>query len=177
MTITYAIIDSPIGHLLLASTPQGICRLDFLGKHSLKAGQEMVDFAAKHLAGVFPKEEIQQAPEGPWLKETTQALETYFKTGSPLPDVPLDPRSGTSFQRSVWEELKKIPSGQTRTYGEIAHAVGRPKAPRAVGQACGQNPIAIIVPCHRVVGGNGKLTGFGGGIDTKRQLLKLEGVE
>ena len=81
---------------------------------------------------------------------------------------------GTAFQQSVWEELLKIPYGQTRTYGEIASAIGRPKAARAVGIACGKNPVWIVVPCHRVIGKNDTLTGYAGGLDLKQKLLDLE---
>ena len=90
-------------------------------------------------------------------------------------DLKLD-FTGTPFQRSVWKALLTIPFGQTRTYGEIAKQVGRPTASRAVGAANGQNPVAIVAPCHRVIGSTGALTGFGGGLDVKARLLRLEGA-
>ena len=90
-------------------------------------------------------------------------------------DLPLDLR-GTDFQKRCWQELLKIPYGETRSYAEIARAIGNPAAVRAVGLANGQNPIAIIVPCHRVIGSDGSLTGYGGGLETKRKLLELEGA-
>ena len=118
--------------------------------------------------------------EGIELKEAAEhndrlisQLDAYF-TGK-LRDftLPLDLR-GTSFQRQVWDILCGIPWGETRTYGEIAQALGRPRAARAVGRAVGTNPVSIVVPCHRVVGSDGSLTGYGGGLDRKRALLKLE---
>jgi len=89
--------------------------------------------------------------------------------------VPLD-MQGTEFQRSVWNHLMRIPYGETRSYAQVAEAVGRPKAVRAVGAANGSNPVAIIVPCHRVIGASGKLTGYGGGLPLKKRLLELEGA-
>jgi methylated-DNA-[protein]-cysteine S-methyltransferase len=83
---------------------------------------------------------------------------------------------GTDFQKSVWSQLRKIPYGETRSYSQIAEAIGRPKAVRAVGTANGSNPVAIIVPCHRVIGSSGKLTGYGGGLPLKKRLLELEGA-
>jgi methylated-DNA-[protein]-cysteine S-methyltransferase len=83
---------------------------------------------------------------------------------------------GTEFQRAVWAELLRVPYGETRTYGEVAAAVGRPRAARAVGAACGANPLPIVIPCHRIVGGSGSLVGFGGGVEMKEKLLALEGT-
>ncbi len=100
-------------------------------------------------------------------------LEEYFAGTRKQFDIPLALR-GTPFQLEVWHALQQIPYGETRTYAGIAHAIGRPTATRAVGAANGANPIPIIVPCHRVIGSNGSLTGFGGGIDVKRRLLDLE---
>ena len=111
--------------------------------------------------------------ETPLLRAArTQLLEYFFGTRRSF-DLPLDP-AGTDFQRSVWEALRAIPYGQTRTYGEIAAAVGRPRAVRAVGQANHVNPLPIFIPCHRVVGKNGALPGYAGGLDLKGALLALE---
>ena len=109
----------------------------------------------------------------PLLAEARRQLEEYFAGSRRVFDLPLAPE-GTAFQRAVWEALQAIPYGETRTYGQIAAAVGRPKASRAVGGACHCNPIGIIIPCHRVVGSSGRLTGYAGGLDRKAALLALE---
>jgi len=106
----------------------------------------------------------------------TKQFDEYFRGKRRQFEVPLR-FSGTEFQRSVWNELLKIPYGATTTYGELAKRIGNPKAVRAVGLANGQNPIPIIVPCHRVIGANGKLTGFGGGLQNKALLLRIERVD
>lgn len=111
--------------------------------------------------------------ETPLLRAAREALLSYFAGERRDFDLPLAP-AGTDFQRAVWETLRAIPYGGTRTYGEIAAAVGRPKAVRAVGQANHVNPLPIFIPCHRVVGKNGALTGYAGGLDLKRALLALE---
>ena len=111
--------------------------------------------------------------ETPLLRAAREALLAYFAGERRGFDLPLDP-AGTDFQRAVWEALRAIPYGGTRTYGEIAAAVGRPKAVRAVGQANHVNPLPIFIPCHRVVGTGGALTGYAGGLDRKRALLALE---
>lgn len=111
--------------------------------------------------------------ETPLLRAAREALQDYFAGERRDFDLPLAP-AGTDFQRAVWEALRAIPYGGTRTYGEIAAAVGRPKAVRAVGQANHVNPLPIFIPCHRVVGKGGALTGYAGGLDLKRALLALE---
>ena len=108
-----------------------------------------------------------------FFKEAKRQLGAYFKGDLTLFDLPLAPR-GTAFQRRVWDALTRIPYGQVVSYKQIAEAIGHPKAVRAVGGANGKNPIPIVVPCHRVIGSNGKLTGFGGGLDTKSRLIELE---
>jgi len=119
-------------------------------------------------------------PRASWVKarggvvrDAQGQLEEYFGSGRRTFDVPLA-AEGTRFQRSVWEELRKIPYGETLAYGEIARRIGQPTASRAVGAANGANPIPIIIPCHRAVGADGSMTGFGGGIAVKRKLLALE---
>lgn len=111
--------------------------------------------------------------ETPLLRVARTQLLEYLSGARRSFDLPLDP-AGTAFQRSVWEALRAIPYGQTRTYGEMAAAVGRPRAVRAVGQANHVNPLPIFIPCHRVVGKNGALTGYAGGLDLKGALLALE---
>lgn len=107
------------------------------------------------------------------IKETCNQLSEYFEGTRKYFNLPINPQ-GTIFQKKVWKELTKIPYGQTRSYKDIAHAIGNPKAYRAVGMANNKNPITIIIPCHRVIGKNGKLTGYAGGLDLKRFLLTLE---
>ncbi|MDT8719320.1 methylated-DNA--[protein]-cysteine S-methyltransferase [Clostridium sp. 19966] len=107
------------------------------------------------------------------IKEAHSQLEEYFSGKRKAFKLPLLP-IGTDFQQSVWKALQDIPFGETRSYGEIAKAVGNPKASRAVGMANNRNPIPIFIPCHRVIGANGKLVGYGGGLDIKEHLLKLE---
>jgi methylated-DNA-[protein]-cysteine S-methyltransferase len=109
------------------------------------------------------------------LLEAANELRAYFAGKLRIFHVPLDIQ-GTDFQKSVWTQLGKIPYGETRSYAQIAEVIGRPKAVRAVGAANGSNPVAIIVPCHRVIGSSGKLTGYGGGLPLKKRLLELEGA-
>ncbi len=152
-TIYYSRIDSPAGPLLLAVSERGLVALEF-GRGDVAAGWV-------------------ESPEkaAPYARQ----LEEYFAGRRRQFDLPLDLR-GTDFQKRCWRELLKIPYGETRSYAEIARAIGNPLAVRAVGLANGQNPIAIIVPCHRVIGSDGSLTGYGGGLNVKRQLLELEGA-
>ncbi|HEY5556896.1 methylated-DNA--[protein]-cysteine S-methyltransferase [Acetobacterium sp.] len=133
------------------------------------------------------KEETPLSPVGAGItrpiKEETQLLKTaaeqlkeYLAGNRQTFDLPLDPR-GTEFQKSVWNALLDIPFGEIRSYKQVAEAIGNPKACRAVGMANNKNPILIVIPCHRVIGSNGSLVGYGGGIDLKENLLKLEGFE
>jgi methylated-DNA-[protein]-cysteine S-methyltransferase len=110
-----------------------------------------------------------------WMKQAADELHAYFAGILRIFRVPLD-MQGTDFQLSVWNHLMKIPYGETRSYAQVADAIRRPKAVRAVGAANGSNPVAIIVPCHRVIGSSGKLTGYGGGLPMKKRLLELEGA-
>ena len=110
-----------------------------------------------------------------WMNQAAEELRSYFAGTLLAFRVPLD-MEGTEFQLSVWNYLTKIPYGETRSYAQVAEAIGRPKAVRAVGAANGSNPVAIIVPCHRVIGSSGKLTGYGGGLPLKKRLLELEGA-
>lgn len=113
------------------------------------------------------------APDDPVLQQAMAELREYFRGEREEFTVPLAPK-GTPFQQRVWAELVKIPYGTTISYGELARRIGQPTASRAVGLANGQNPLSIIVPCHRVIGSTGKLTGYGGGIENKKLLLQLE---
>lgn len=109
-----------------------------------------------------------------FFKEAMDQLKTYFEGSRQEFDLKLNPK-GTDFQKKVWEALSRIPYGQVCSYRDIAESIGNVKACRAVGMANGKNPIAIVVPCHRVIGSNGKLIGYAGGLDTKKELLRLEG--
>jgi methylated-DNA-[protein]-cysteine S-methyltransferase len=123
-----------------------------------------------------PHDSIPSLPQGLDLSVLVDKLQRYFE-GEPVTlDEPLDPTIGTEFQRRVWAITRDIPRGQTRTYGQVALAAGSPDAARAVGQAMARNPWPIVVPCHRVLGSDGSLTGFGGGVDMKRRMLQLEGA-
>lgn len=151
----YTYLDSPIGPLLIAGDETGIRRIGFPeGKHVLKPDPAWVEDA-----GAFPEARVQ--------------LTAYFAGELTEFDLPLAPET-TPFQGRVLTELRKVPYGTTVSYGELARRVGNPKASRAVGMANGRNPIPIVIPCHRVIGANGDLTGFGGGLDIKRKLLALE---
>ena len=121
------------------------------------------------------KEELIEKNETPLLKEAIKQLNEYLDGKSISFDLPLDIK-GTEFQKKVWNTLKEIPFGETRSYGDIAKAIGNKKASRAVGMANNKNPIVIIVPCHRVIGADGKLVGYAGGIDIKERLLNLEKI-
>ena len=111
--------------------------------------------------------------ETPLLQETEEQLNEYFAGARREFDLPLAPK-GTAFQKAVWAEMTKIPYGEVRTYGQLAAALGKPKASRAVGSACHRNPLCIVVPCHRVIGADGSLTGYAEGLDIKEYLLELE---
>jgi methylated-DNA-[protein]-cysteine S-methyltransferase len=154
--MNYCYLDSPIGKLLIAGDSDAIRQINF----------------AKNGKPSRPEADWQESQRGP-LAQAARQLTEYFAGKRTDFDFPLAPE-GTEFQRSVWRRLQEIPYGETISYGELARRVGNPKASRAVGAANGQNPIPIVIPCHRVIGANGKLTGFGGGLPTKEALLALE---
>ncbi len=120
---------------------------------------------------------LPQKPVQAWAQLTLTALNEILAGRAPLKLPPMDLSAGTPFQQAVWRALAEIPPGQTKSYGEIAQTIGRPKAFRAVGQACGANPIPILIPCHRALAANGKIGGFSGGLDWKRRLLEAEGIK
>ena len=152
---THTTVDSPIGRLTLVADGGVLTGL----------------YLPDHTRG--PRPEVLGADRPDGFEEVAAQLEEYFagaRTGFTVPVAP----TGTPFQRAVWRELTAIPYGQTRAYGQIADALGGPHLTRAVGAANGRNPISILVPCHRVVGSDGSLTGYAGGLDRKRFLLDLE---
>ncbi len=156
---SYATIETPLGPLTLTASPQGLSGLYF-----------------KNRTKTEDLHRLQKDPENAFILQATQELQTYFKGAPTAFTVPVH-FEGTDFQKAVWSALAKIPYGETTTYGQIADRIKNPKAVRAVGLATGANPVSIIVPCHRVIGKNGTLTGFGGGLDRKRHLLKLEHID
>jgi len=147
--VVHGTMDSPIGRLRLSASPQGL---------------RSIDFAAGDAA---------KAPVDATLRRAITQLREYFAGQRRAFDLALDPQ-GTEFQRQVWQALVAIPYGETTSYGELARRIGRPAAVRAVGAANGRNPLPIIVPCHRVIGSDGSLTGYAGGLAIKRALLDLE---
>lgn len=154
----YTHVPSPIGDLLLAGDGDVIFLISFAdGSKTKYARAEWIEDASKFQAAIAQ-------------------LNSYFAGELDQFDLPIELR-GTDFQISVWEELTRIPFGSTISYGELAQRINKPKAVRAVGAANGANPVPVVVPCHRVIGSDGSLTGFGGGIDRKRFLLGLEGLD
>ena len=162
-TIFYAYMETPIGKLLVASSEKGLVRIMF--PHEEKA--DLVSLLKKE----YPEETLVEDPEKNLL--VIKQIKEYFDGSRTVFSLPLDIR-GTEFQKSVWEALKKVPYGETSSYGEIACSIGKPKAARAVGNANRKNPIPIVIPCHRIIGSDGSMTGFGGGIPLKKKLLELE---
>ncbi len=158
-------LDSPIGPVEILSTRHGLAAVE-LGKGSRRKLE-------KWARRIFPGGERSAA--GKLHRIFEDQLREYFEGRRKVFDLTLDLR-GSKFQKAVWAEVARIPFGLTATYGEVAHLVGRPRASRAVGAANGANPIPIIIPCHRVIGANGSLTGYGGGLENKRWLLAHEGV-
>lgn len=149
-------LDTPLGPLTLVATDRGLAGVWFDGQ--------------KHHPGAI---DAPVNPAHPHLQSAAQALQAYWQGGAGAFTLPLD-APGTAFQRAVWQALGEIAPGRTSSYGEIARRIGRPLAVRAVGAAVGRNPISVIVPCHRVIGRDGSLTGYAGGLDRKQRLLALE---
>ncbi|MDB5944036.1 MAG: methylated-DNA--protein-cysteine methyltransferase [Ramlibacter sp.] len=151
--------DSPLGPMVVAATDSGLAGLWFEGQRHLP------DHSG------WP-----HAPRHPVLVEAVAQLADYFAGKRTQFDLPLDLQGGTAFQQSVWQALLAIPPGGTTSYGDLSQRVGRPAAVRAVGAAIGRNPLSIVVPCHRVLGRDGSLTGYAGGLERKSALLALEGA-
>ena len=148
---------SPLGPMVLAAHAQYLVGVWFVGQ------QHQPDWA------LWPTDSSH-----PVLMQAVQQLDAYFAGTLSQFDLPLDLTNGTAFQQSVWRALCGIESGQTVSYGNISQRIGKPKAVRAVGSAIGRNPLGIVVPCHRVIGANGAITGYAGGLDKKIALLQLE---
>jgi AraC family transcriptional regulator of adaptative response/methylated-DNA-[protein]-cysteine methyltransferase len=160
LRIRYCRFPTPLGTVLVAATEKGVC--------SVKLGDDG-EALKRLLSEEFSEADLSEGA----LPEARKAILEFLSGDAQLARVPLDIR-GTVFQRRVWEELRRIPRGETRTYGEIARAVGAPEAVRAVGSACGANPVALVVPCHRAVRTDGGLGGYAWGLARKKKLLALE---
>lgn len=157
-------VDGPFGRVFLAKTNRGLCRVGGFRKSE--------DVLLAELEGKCLLAEM--APER--LDEERRQLDEYFEGRRRRFALPVDLRWGTAFQRQVLESIRKLPFGEVRRYKDVAEDVGRPKASRAVGNALGSNPVAIVIPCHRVVASGGKLGGYTGGLDIKRTLMDIEGI-
>ena len=162
MRIAYTIVASPLGRLLVAATERGISAV------CLGDGDAPLEVALRE---EYPAAELRRDDMG--LKAWVAAILQRMEGREPAAALPLDLRA-TAFQRRVWEELQAIPRGQTRSYGEVARRIGQPTAARAVARACATNPVAVVIPCHRVVGGGGSLTGYRWGVERKQRLLERE---
>ena len=160
--IAFTICDSPFDRLLVAATERGVC--------SVRIGSDDLSLEV-HLRDEFVAASV--ARDDDLLKGAVDEVLRRVDGDTPLREVPLDVR-GTAFQLKVWRELLRIPRGETRTYGEVADSIGAPRAARAVGTACGTNPVAFVVPCHRVVAAGGGLGGYGFGLPVKRAILEAE---
>ncbi len=162
MRIRYAVGNSPLGVLVVAATDRGICSIAF--------GDSEAELIAE-LAAAFPKAELKRMDRE--LEYAVTAIVAGLKEHAAAIALPMDVRA-TAFQQRVWRELQQIPRGETRTYSQVAAAIGSPRSVRAVAGACGANPVAVVVPCHRVVGKDGSLAGYRWGVERKRALLDAE---
>jgi len=169
-TLHYTMFTSPVGPLFLAASSRGLVALEFDAR---LPGQQTVRHNPRDLREESKTQRFEESERA--LQPYVLQLQEYFAGQRREFTFPLDLR-GTDFQLACWRALVAIPYGETRTYADIARAVGRPQGFRAVGMANNRNPIAIVVPCHRVIASDGTLCGYGGGLDTKRKLLALEGA-
>ena len=153
--------DSPLGLITLAASALGLCGVWF--EHQ-KHGPNLATLSGWHID-----------PSNPFLQHAEAQLQAYFSGQHTAFNLPLDLSSGTAFQQAVWQAILTIPAGASQSYGSLARQLSHPKAVRAVGAAVGRNPVSIIVPCHRILGADGQLTGYAGGLWRKQALLSLEG--
>ncbi|MSO56537.1 MAG: methylated-DNA--[protein]-cysteine S-methyltransferase [Acidobacteria bacterium] len=160
--IDFTVVESPIGRLLVGATARGVCRV-MIGDDDRALEKE--------LRGEYPHAEIRRNDR--LLSASVKTLLAYLRGKSPYPDLPLDVRA-TAFQWRVWRELRAIPYGETRTYQQVAKAIGSPTATRAVARACATNPVALLIPCHRVVRTHGSMGGYRWGIERKVKFLADE---
>ena len=158
-SIVQARYESPLGPMIIAATQHGIAGIWFVDQ------RHMPDHSQ------WPHDD-----QHALLLQAMRQLDEYFRGARSTFDLPLDLQGGTAFQQSVWRALLAIPSGGTTSYGILSQRIGKPAAVRAVGAAVGRNPVSVVVPCHRVLGADGSLTGYAGGLERKTALLRLEGV-
>jgi methylated-DNA-[protein]-cysteine S-methyltransferase len=164
LDVGFDVIDSPIGPLLVAATPRGLARIFFDAEPELHLDRLARSFGSRVLRS------------GPSVGAAHRQLDEYFEGNRSAFELDVDLRGAAPFAQHVLDELARVPYGQTTTYGTLAAKVGAPRAARAVGMVMNRNPIPIVLPCHRVVGANGSLTGYAGGLDVKERLLRLEGA-
>lgn len=164
LDVAYDFADTPVGRLLVAASERGLCRISFDPEPEREMEALARLFGARVLRSPGPVERVQRE------------LDEYFEGRRREFDLPVDLSPVPAFQRLVLDELVRVPYGRIETYGGLAARVGRPRAARAVGGALNRNPVPIVVPCHRVVGASGSLTGYGGGLERKERLLELEGA-
>src|SRR5580693_5399332 len=164
MRVNYTIVDSPLGRLLVGATERGVSAV-YLGESDLRLEEA--------LKKEYPRAEIRRDRNG--LEGWVSKILEHLRGREPNLDLPTDVQA-TAFQRRVWEELRRIPYGATRTYSQVARAIGQPAAVRAVARACATNPVSVVVPCHRVVRGDGKLAGYRWGVERKQALLEHESL-
>ena len=164
LDVAYDFVDTPIGRLLVAATDSGLCRISYEPEP-----ERFVDNLARTLGT-----RVLRSPRP--VDETRRQLDEYFDKRRTDFELVLDLRLAADFSRRVLDELSRVPYGEVTTYGELARRADRPRAARAVGTVMNRNPIPIVLPCHRVVGSGGSLTGYGGGLERKEALLRLEGA-
>jgi methylated-DNA-[protein]-cysteine S-methyltransferase len=164
LDVAYDLLESPIGTLLVGATDHGLCRIQFRGDEETLLEQLARDFGPRVLRAAKP------------VERARRELDEYFAGRRTAFDLELDLRRIPDFNVRVLRELVAVPYGQVTTYGELARRVGRPSAARAVGTVMHRNRIPIVLPCHRVIGANGKLVGYAGGLDLKERLLRMEGA-
>jgi methylated-DNA-[protein]-cysteine S-methyltransferase len=162
LDVAFDLVDSPIGPLLVAQSERGVCRISFDPEPEAEA-----ELLARSWGG-----RVLRTP----LDEPRRELDEYFEGRRRRFDLRLDLEAVPSFHRDVLRELSRVPFGEVTTYGALAERAGRPRAARAVGTVMNRNPVPIVLPCHRVIGSTGKLVGYGGGLERKEQLLRLEGA-
>jgi len=164
LDVAYDYTDSPVGKLLVATSERGLCRISFDPEPERELDWLSRAFGARVLRSAGPIDPVRRE------------LDEYFEGGRREFDLPVDLTPLPDFQRDVLVELIRVPYGHVDTYGGLARKIGKPRAARAVGGALNRNPIPIVVPCHRIVGASGSLTGYGGGLERKQALLGLEGA-